>query len=363
MTVKNATAFVFDSSTKTFESKTITLGSTAEGETVVEILYTTICTSDLHTYCGRRPLDSPTILGHEIVGRITHLPTNTTRDYTNQPLALGDLITWCVYTYDEHDPFAQKGYPQKSISLYKYGHHPFKNKELNGGFATHCILKQGTALFKLNSKLSLKEAAPLNCTHATIAGGIRLAGPLRDKTVLIYGAGMLGLSAAAQTSTAGAKQVILCDINAERLAIAKKFGAHLSLDSTLPTEEKKKILADLQLSIDIVLDTTGIPAVMQESIELLDIGGISIWIGAVFHQDATPINAEQLVRKLLTIKGLHNYIPEDLATAIQFLEEHHTHFPFGALVHSEFHLKDLADAFQTASTGQHFRVGITPNTK
>lgn len=360
MILQNATALVFDSTSKTFESKAVALEKAKEGETVVAILYTTICTSDLHTYCGRRPLDSPTILGHEIVGKIVHLPTTNTKDYTNQELALGDWVTWCVYAYEADDPMARKGYPQKSTSLYKYGHHPFHHQELNGGFATHCVLKKGTAIFKLDPRLSLKEIAPLNCTHATIAGGIRLAGSLVNQTVLIYGAGMLGLSAAAMISSLGAKQVILCDLNKERLVLAKKFGADLILDSQLTTAEKKQILLESNLSLDVVIDTTGIPAVMEEGIELLSIGGISVWIGAVFNQPPTAINAEMIVRKLLTIKGLHNYTPEDLATAIQFLTHYHTHFPFEDLVSAEFQLKDLADAFETASTGQHYRVGITP---
>lgn len=363
MTHTKAKALIFDSNTKSFHQKEIALEQIATEEILVEIMYTTICTSDLHTYCGRRPLDSPTILGHEIVGKIVQVPSEQTKDYNNKTITQGDLITWCVYAYEPEDPMAQKGYPQKSASLYKYGHHPFTNTELNGGFATHCILKKGTAVFKLNPTLSLKEVAPLNCTHATIAGGFRLAGSVVNKTVLIYGAGMLGLSATAMASTLQAKQVILCDINIERLSLGEKFGATHTLDSSLSTADKQQILSNANLTIDLVIDTTGIPTVMKEGIDLLDIGGISLWIGAVYNQTDTPINAEKVVRKLLTIKGLHNYIPEDLATAIQFLEEHHHRFPFDTLVSSEFKLEELATAFQTASTGQHFRVGVKPTIK
>ncbi len=353
-----ATAMVFDNTTKTFTAQEVQLEPVPEGETLVEIAYTTICTSDLHTYCGRRALDSPTILGHEIVGRIVHLPSNN-KDYTGQTLMLGDLVTWCVYAHEEDDPMAQRGYPQKSLSLYKYGHHPFNEGELNGGFATHCLLKKGTAIFKLPSHLSLQEIAPLNCTHATIAGGLRLAGNLEGKTVLIYGAGMLGLSATAMATTLGAKHLILCDLNADRLALGEKFGAQLTLINTLDTAAKQQLLAKANLSPDVVIDTTGIPAVMEEGIELLGIGGSSIWIGAVFNQAATPINAEKVVRKLLTIRGLHNYIPQDLAKAIQFLSQHHHRFPFGDLVSTQYNLTELTQAFDTANTGQHFRVGVT----
>ncbi|MGG5598888.1 zinc-binding dehydrogenase [Myroides sp. DF42-4-2] len=360
MKLPKATAMVFDTTTKTFEAKDVQLDQVLEGEILVEIAYTTICTSDLHTYCGRRALDSPTILGHEIVGRIVQLPT-AKKDYTGQALALGDLVTWCVYAFDEFDPMAEKGYPQKAFSLYKYGHHPFNDGELNGGFATHCLLKKGTAIFKLPPHISLQELAPLNCTHATIAGGLRLAGDVKDKTVLIYGAGMLGLSATAMATTLGAKHVLLCDINPTRLALGEEFGATTTLLNTLDTTAKKQLLDEANLSLDIVIDTTGMPAVMEEGIELLGIGGISIWIGAVFNQEATPINAEKIVRKLLTIRGLHNYTPQDLSTAIDFLTQNHQRFPFDKLVSAQYHLSELASAFDTANSGQHFRVGISPS--
>lgn len=360
MNQRNAMAMVFDSTSKTFNSKEVEFNELDEEETLIKIEYTTICSSDLHTYCGRRPLDSSTILGHEIAGRIVQLPKNTRTDYTGKELNIGDLVTWCVYAYKDDDPIAQKGFPQKSTSLYKYGHHPFNNSELNGGFATHCILKKGTAIFKLSTQLSLKEVAPLNCTHATIAGGLRLAGNIENKSILIYGAGMLGLSAAAMASKLKATQIIICDINTNRLAIAKEFGAQTTLDNTLSTIEKQRSLAELNIEIDVIIDTTGIPSVMEEGIDLLSIGGISIWIGAVFNQSPTSINAEKVVRKLLTIKGLHNYIPQDLQTAIQFLEENHHSFPFKELISDEYLLEELENAFQSATSGKHFRVGVIP---
>ena len=71
---------------------------------------------------------------------------------------------------------------QKSVSLYKYGHERISEKEeLNGGFATHYILKKGTSIYILPDEINDKVAAPMNCSHATIAGALRLAGCVKDK--------------------------------------------------------------------------------------------------------------------------------------------------------------------------------------
>ena len=56
----------------------------------------TICGSDLHTWTGRRKSPVPIILGHEIVGNIVELGEGVTMDSGNNPLRMGDRITWTI---------------------------------------------------------------------------------------------------------------------------------------------------------------------------------------------------------------------------------------------------------------------------
>jgi threonine dehydrogenase-like Zn-dependent dehydrogenase len=92
----------------------------------------------------------------------------------------------------------------------------------------------------------------------------------------------------------------------------------------------------------------------------LNIGGTSIWVGAVYTQPPVMINAEKIVRNLLTIKGLHNYRPEDLATAVRFVAENYRRYPFEKLVSTEFPLRELDQAFQLADQRNDYRIGIYP---
>ncbi|MGY0425728.1 MAG: alcohol dehydrogenase catalytic domain-containing protein, partial [Polaribacter sp.] len=256
MLKNKANAMVFEEIDQPFKSLILELPELEDQEIEVKISYTTICTSDLHTYFGRRSSPCPSVLGHEIIGHISKIKTENTLDFFGEVLAVGDFITWSIYAFDKTDVMSQKGIPQKSLSLYKYGHQKMSETDvLNGGFATHCILKKGTSIFKLPKHLTPKQAAPLNCTHATIAGALRLAGNLTGKNVLVLGAGMLGLSACAMAAEASAAKVMATDTNSNRLEWAKKFGATICFDATKTTDSLIDLLKPHGL-VDVVIDTT-----------------------------------------------------------------------------------------------------------
>lgn len=352
-------AMVFSEVEKPFVPLQINLPVLSNGEAIIEITYSTICTSDLHSFYGRRCADAPSVLGHEVIGKI--IQADEVLDFYGNSLQPGDLVTWSVYAHDHNGAMAAKGIPQKSEGLFKYGHEKIQQDDvLSGGFATHCHLRKGTDVFKIPAGITAKEAAPLNCTHATIAGAIRLAGELTGKNVLVIGAGMLGISACAMSKHIGARNVFAMDTNEERTEYSKQFGADMGISANLMAAEIETLLRP-QGGIDVVIDTSGAAEAMEKGLALLNIGGISIWVGAVYSQRDLAINAESIVRRILTIKGLHNYIPEDLATAIKFLEATRSRYPFESLVVLDFPLAQLNEAFQVAQESGKYRVGITPN--
>lgn len=360
MQEQQALAMVFESIQQPFTVQRVSLPELQPGEVIVKIDYTTICTSDLHTFYGRRGGHCPSILGHEIVGTIVKIADSGTIAYNGDPLKIGDAVTWSVYAHDHSGVMAQKGIPQKSSDLFKYGHEALDEQgELSGGFATHCYLRAGTDIYKLPEGLSLKKAAPLNCTHATVAGALRLAGDLQHKNVLVIGAGMLGLSACAMSREAGAQKVWVMDIKPERLQRALAFGVDAGIDGDKSAEAIKEALRESG-GVDVVIETSGVPSAIEKGIELLNIGGINVWVGAVYSQRNLSINAEKIVRNILTIKGLHNYIPDDLAMAIRFMAGCHHKYSFEELVGLEFPLPELDRAFTEANQGGYYRVGVLP---
>jgi alcohol dehydrogenase len=210
------------------------------------------------------------------------------------------------------------------------------------------VLRKNTPIAMLNNDLPNEIASLINCSVATVAGAIRLAGELKGKTVLVYGAGMLGIIACAMASKMGATNIIAIDENEQRLEISKKFGA---TQTHTPNAASK-------LKVDIVLEFSGAISAMESSIHLLHIGGAAIWIGAVFAQPAVQINAEYLIRNLITIKGLHNYNNEDFINAVNFMELNHGNFDFEQLIKKGFVLDQVDAAFEYAVTHNPFRVSI-----
>lgn len=87
--------------------------------------------------------------------------------------------------------------PQKCRRLFKYGHAPWDSPHrLAGGLADHVLLVAGTAIVPLPEGLASAAAAPASCAVATAAAIIREAGAVAGRSVVVFGAGMLGLSVA-----------------------------------------------------------------------------------------------------------------------------------------------------------------------
>jgi len=72
------------------------------------------------------------------------------------------------------------------------------------------------------------------------------------------------------------------------------------------------------------------------------------------------ITAEQIIRKCITIRGVHNYAPWHLDEAINFLDRNRNKFPFEELLGPPFSLKDLGEAVREAKKQNWFRVSVKP---
>ncbi|HQT21956.1 MAG: hypothetical protein B7X86_03905 [Sphingobacteriales bacterium 17-39-43] len=321
-----------------------------EGEILVKNTFTTLCRSDLYTYSGLRKEKSPTILGHEITGYIVAFGPNSPKfDYRGEKLKIGHRITWAIFASNPDDPNSKRGYPQKAKNIFKYGHEQItEESNFHGGLSQFTIIRKNTPLVILKDMVSDHVAALINCSVSTMAAAIRLAGDLRNKHVLISGAGMLGIVGSAMASTSGAATVSTLDINNERLNISKSFGSKYTATNII----------DFNKKFDIVIETSGVPEVMTSSLQQLEIGGIAVWLGAVFPQADLKINAEFIVRNLITIKGLHNYNDFDLVSAVDFIERNHSLFDFEKLIVGKFNLQSVNEAFDYAIDQNPYRVGI-----
>jgi alcohol dehydrogenase len=353
-------AAVFDGPGRPFRFETLPRPHLGPGEALLRVRLCTICGSDLHTFSGRRHGPTPCVLGHEILG-IAEAIGDRFADAGGEPVQVGDRVVVGVAGSCGACFFCQRGLPQKCESLFKYGHQPVTaGRGPLGGLATHCHLLPGSTVVKVPDDVPDSIAAPAGCATATVAAALAVANALRtpsgsERVLVILGLGMLGLTACAMASAAGAT-VIGCDLVEERMSLARRFGATY----TATPAEVQKLARSLTVGrgADLCLEMSGATAAAALSVDVLRVGGTAIWAGAVAPTEPVPVNPEAVVRKCLTVAGLHNYTPQDLRFAVRFLAAAHARFPFTELVARVFALDEVDDAFRSAAADRPVRVAI-----
>jgi alcohol dehydrogenase len=305
----------------------------------------------------------PTVLGHEIVGEIVAFGEGTARiDLAGDPLQIGDRVTWAIVASCGECFYCRRNLPQKCLRSVKYGHEAFRpGRELLGGLAEHCLLVRGTAIIRVPAGLPLEVACPASCATSTVAAALEAAGDLQGRTICILGAGMLGLTACAMSRTAGAAEVVCVDTNEARRAQARLFGA----THALAPDELATVVRELTQGhgLDLLLEFTGSTPAFENAWPQLRIGGRAVLVGAVFPGPAISLLPEQIVRRQLTLTGVHNYAPRHLVAAMAFLGQNQGAFPFENLVSAWHPLSATEDAFRIARETQAVRIGVCPTDK
>ena len=336
-----------------------------EGEALVEISLATVCGSDVHTWLGHRPFPTPTILGHEMIGKIIKLGKNLEMDFLGNPLAVDDKIVWSMTVSCRHCYYCNQNLPQKCVNLFKYGHVQSDNyPHFTGGFAKYVLLKKGSNIFKLPPELSDEEVAPLMCAGSTITSGLDIANFGKCDYVVIQGCGALGLYGCAFSKEMGASKIIVIDVMEERLELAKEFGA----DYTINAAENESSIINKVLEItegrgaDVVIEVTGVPNVIKQGIKMLRVGGKYILLGAIYPNSTVTLDSSDIITKCLQIFGMHNYKPENLRRAIELVKNTQNKYPFKKLVGPVFNfsVNGLEDAFKALDSKKSIRPAIIP---
>src|SRR5262249_10184142 len=313
----------------------------------------------------RRPNPCPGILGHEIIGVIERLGADIRHDMRGDPLRVGDRITWTEYFHHGECYYRDVlDMPQKCHGVRKYGHDlAEEDPHFLGGFAEYCYILPGTWILKLPDELSDEEATPLNCGVATMASVTEAAEIGLGDAVVVQGLGLLGLYGLAMAKARGARLVIGLDAVTDRLAVATKFGADHVVD--VGRTSAKDVIAEVRSlcqpdGADAVIEVCGVPDVIPQGLQMLRTGGRYV-LGGLVNPDANvTIDANMLVKRWVTMRGIHNYHPRHLIQALDFVMTNRGRFPFKEIVDSKFALKHLDAAFKKASERTVLRAAIVP---
>lgn len=359
------------------------------GDVLVEIELATICGSDVHTTQGQRSAPAPLVLGHEQVGRVVAVGGAASTP-SGSLVAVGDRVVWSLTVSCGSCVRCARGLPHKCLTVRKYGHERVEpGWELSGGFASHVHVRAGTTIVPVAEELPASVLAPVSCGTATAVAALDAAeqvlsvdaelmpaglvpaglvhapavsSSLRGVVVLIFGAGLIGLTLSAMAADRGAR-VIVVDPDGSRRALASRFGAAYTADPTADAEAEGSLARALESAEEaplVAIDASGSPRAVASAIDSLGVGGVAVLVGSVFPTAPVALDPESIVRRLVTVRGVHNYAPRHLEQAARYIEDRHAAYPFAELVGATVALADLDAGIQAAASAHAVRIGVEP---
>ena len=336
------------------------LTTPAPGTAALKLRMAGICGSDLHIFRGELPLPCPFAMGHEMVCEIAELGAGLATDATGKPLGVGDrVVTPYFWTCGQCHACARgRSYACQNLMAGEYRTHE-QEPHFVAAHGEYYYTSRRQPLYKVPEDLADEAVAPLNCALAQVLFALRDV-RLGD-TVVIQGAGGLGINAAAVARTAGAAAVIVIDKIAERLDVASDFGATHCIDasaiSTFELTERVHEHTD-GIGADWVLEVVGVPGVIPDGVGFLNNGGTLLEVGNIGMGRTFELDPSALVYGNKSVRGVMLYDPVTLAIGLSFLQ--HTNFPFGRLMPKPFHLTDVNAAFASADAGLVPRGALVP---
>lgn len=350
------------------------------GDVLVALELSTICRDDLHVVRGVQPAPLPLVLGHESVGRVIALGESGACSVDGSELRIGDRVVWSqAIPCGTCDRCLGGGGDCRAFG--QYGRERIGPRwELTGGFASHVHLRAGTALVRVPESLPAATLAPASCATANAWAAVTRAAVGRDLErtgVLVLGAGLTGLSAAAIAAELGAATVTVADASAIRRELAGRFGAtHTaapgaaavgSRASTATGDPAGRDAAGKPAgpsdtpphAADIVVDTTGHGA--SDALAAAAPDGTVVLVGTDPAAEPVPMDAAAVVRRGLRLLGIRSATGHELASAVAFLAGRGRAYPFADLVGAVHPLDDIDAALAAAGAADApLRVGIAP---
>jgi len=234
-----------------------------------------------------------------------------------------------------------------------------------GGFGQYFYLRPNHAVFKIGPEITDEMAAGINCAYTQVYAGLEIAQLRAGQTVVIQGAGGLGVYACAVAREMGASQVVVIDGLDERLELAKQFGATDVVDMRRHSTPAERIAAVKQLTDDwggdVVLELVGHPGVVDEGLRMtapegtyLEIGNINVGWKAEFDPSWIIFGNRRII-------GLAHYEAEHLRGALDLMRRTLNKYPWGSVVSHKFPLEQINEAFAQQDKGHVTRAAIVPN--
>jgi D-arabinose 1-dehydrogenase-like Zn-dependent alcohol dehydrogenase len=363
-------AALFYGTGKPFEIKEYPVPDPQPGAAVVRVTLANICGSDLHQWRGELDVVAlgkkvPVILGHEMTGVVHRLGEGVTTDSTGQPLKEGDRV---IYRYffpcGRCRACLQRRY---NVCPNRMGHLAKSCEEwphFTGAYAQYYYLWPNHAVFKVPDSLTDEMVAGVNCALTQVIEGLRRVGFRFGETLVVQGAGGLGVYATAVAKEMGAGKVIVIDGVTERLELAAAFGADEIIDLREVKTPEARVARVKELTggwgADVVAELVGHVRVVEEGFQMMAPGGRYLGIGNINVGMRTPFDPSWLILGNRTFYGVAHYEAETLKEALDFMERTRNRYPYHRILSHKFPLSAINEAFAEQDKGHVTRASLVP---
>lgn len=334
-----------------FSAQQIEKPSISENELLVEMKKAAICGTDMRILEGKKTkgIRYPSVIGHEICGVIAEVGANVQGFSAGERVAIANVIP-CGHCSSCLSGRENACLNRKALAY-----------EYDGGFAEYvripenCI--QAGNVVKLPDDVSFTAGAliePLACCIR----GMRNAGTGFDDTVLVVGAGPIGLMHLQLSKIAGARKVIVSEPNAFRREKAQQLGADLVVD---PTTEKldEIIMRETDgLGVDVIILAIGVPAIVNSTIKLCKKGGTVCLFAGFSGTGECTIEANVIHYGEINVCGSTAYKRADYLAAAEMVKR--KRIDLDAIATHSFKIEEFQNAYELSKSGQGLKIVIEP---
>lgn len=310
-------------------------------DVLIKIKKTSICGTDVHIYnwdeWAQRTIKPPMIIGHEFVGTIEAFGSNV------HDVNIGDLVSGEGHIVCGRCRNCLAGRRHLCPNTSGVG----VNRD--GAFAEYLVIPV-TNVWHCNPSIPADVLScfdPLgNATHTALSFSVL------GEDVLITGAGPIGVMAAAIAKHAGARYVVITDVNPYRLALAEKVGVTRAVDVSKESIEDVMKSLNMKEGFDVGMEMSGNPQALNSLIGNMCHGGKIALLGIL--PDKTLIDWNKVVFNGLTLKGI--YGREMYETWYMMTSMIESGLDITPVITHRFHYTEFEKGFDVMRSGQSGKV-------
>lgn len=289
----------------------IDLTDPAPGEILVRVVATGLCHTDL-TVLAMPQLPWPAVLGHEGAGIVEKVGAGITKVVPGDSVVMTTASCGTCANCQSGNPSYCSNFRALNMSgghrsdgtcsHSQHGKPVFARFLGQSSFATH-VLASERSVIKVDADLPLDVIAPFGCGIQTGAGAVlNTLRPRPGSSLVIFGAGGVGLAALMAAKIAGCSPLIVVDKISSRLQLAQELGATHVIDAS-DGRALEAIAEITEGGADYAVEAVGSAKVMEQAIQALGQGGVAVLVGVAGPEASVSFNPMSLQLKGISIKG------------------------------------------------------------